>query len=571
MRFIIFITLFFPPLIFAHFYPFTNFIEQAVAASFLILGLVFVLLEINKKFSVTRFVFLWAALGILWLFVGFSNDLPRSSTWLWHLLFWVFGLCALLLGGIVKNKLESDSLAILIAWALVFSSLLQVLVGLIQYYGLLELIFPWANYGGSRLSGTLGQSNMTAFSLSLGCLSSLFLFYEFRLSRSLFFLVSVFLIFAIFLTGSRSAAIYALVFIVASVAVILFGFQVSRKRIAFGLSSFILILIAGYGLTPFIDETLTNYTSAWTSSEQGGGERSIERFSDFSSNERLCEWEKTLQFLSSGKVEALGQGLGTYSSFSFQRDMAEMTDCGVDKMWDHPHNLMISALVEWGWVGFLVVGLMLFYVFRLILKKDKDCSWFFVSSAILMFLSYSMLEYPFWNFYFLAVFLIFVTLLDDELPVKCSSTFVPKISAFMLGSVFCVVIYSTVFHYFEITEIFNKKEVSVNDKRTLYSLGSNSLYGGDAVLVRYYRFLPEPTQISQQILEAKNILAWQPNPLALTRLTLLGMLGSEFDACLSYRQLKRKYPRFIRVLNSDIVLLRNNGFAFKQELGRCDF
>ena len=188
-----------------------------------------------------------------------------------------------------------------------------------------------------------------------------------------------------------------------------------------------------------------------------------------------------------------------------------------------------------------------------------------------MFLSYSMLEYPFWNFYFLAVFLIFVTLLDDELPVKCSSTFVPKISAFMLGSVFCVVIYSTVFHYFEITEIFNKKEVSVNDKRTLYSLGSNSLYGGDAVLVRYYRFLPEPTQISQQILEAKNILAWQPNPLALTRLTLLGMLGSEFDACLSYRQLKRKYPRFIRVLNSDIVLLRNNGFAFKQELGRCDF
>jgi hypothetical protein len=571
VRLFIFISLFFPPLIFAHFFPFTDFLEQMVAATFLSVGLVVGLFGVNRIISVPRFFVFWVLLGVLWFFVGISNDLPRSSSWLWHFIVWVFGLAAIVVAGLMTDKFGRNQFSILLAWALMLSSIFQALIGLIQYYGLLELVFPWANYGGSRFSGTLGQANLTAFSLSLGSLSALFLLYVRQISKIWFCALLGGLIFAIILTGSRTSVIYVAVIFLMS-GVLLFSRRGScRPQIIFGVGALILIVILGFLFTPTVNNKISEYASIWVPEKQYGGETGIERFSDFSSYERLCEWEKALQFIASGQVDALGEGLGSYSSFSFQRDIIEITSCGVNKMWDNPHNILITSVIEWGWLGLLVIVLVLSYIAHTFLRQEKDCTWFFSGSAVLMFFFYSLLEYPLWNLYFLMLFLFFISILDSRIFVKCSSKFMPRFSSIVYILAFLAVFYNSVFSYVNITEIFNKREAGAESKLTLYSLGSNSLYGGDAVLVRYYRFLPEPSQISQQISEAKNIFSWQPNPLALTRLVVLGALSPSVDACPYFYQLHKKYPRFVNFLESDIALLRENVFIVEQNINECVF
>ena len=569
MRLIIFLTLVFPPLVFAHFYPFTDFLEQFLTATLISIGFVALLFDKTKRIIVPKLFLFWGTLGILWLFVGGLTDNVRSSSWLWYLIVWVIGGAVFLIGGKLKEMIGSERSSNLIAYSFLLTASLQVIIGLIQYYGALELLFPWANYGSGRLTGTLGQANLTAFSLAIAVVSAIYVFLNSEVSRFSLCLFLLFFVFTIFLTGSRASAIYLLILLCMLSLSFFFGEKSKRPRIAFSIIALVVTVTVSYFSTPVIDRNAIDVLSQWGIGKEIDDQRGQDRFSDFSSNERFCEWKKPVNSVLSGQTSFLGAGLGAYARYSFKMDLQDAQECKSKNMWDNPHNLLISAFIEWGVFGLLLVLSFISYLFLFFVNLRKNNVWFFSSSIISMFFVYSMLEYPLWNLYFLAVFIFIITITSDFIVYNFSSRIFPFFIGVIFLLSFSMVSYNSMLSYTTITSIFNREDVGSSEKMDLYSLGSNSLYGGMAIIVRYFRFLPEPTQISEQIAEAKNVAAWQPHPLAITRLALLSSMSSAHDACLYVWLLEEKYPRFVAVLNSDIEQAKENGFSFFQSTDEC--
>ncbi|WP_339782555.1 Wzy polymerase domain-containing protein [uncultured Marinobacter sp.] len=569
MKYIIFLTLVFPPLVFAHFFPFTDFLEQFLTATLISIGVGTLLFAKSKRIVVPKLFLFWVMLGSLWLFVGALSDYARSSSWLWYLIVWVIGGAVFLIGGKLKETIGSERSSNLVAYSLLLTASLQVIIGLIQYYGVLELLFPWANYGSSRLSGTLGQPNLTAFSIAIGVASALYVFLNSEISRFSLCLILASFIFTIFLTGSRASAIYLFILLSMLGVNFFFGKKSKRPKIIFSIIALVGIVTVSYFSVPVVDRNVINILSQWGIGKELDDQRGQDRFSDFSSNERFCEWNKSFNTLLSGQASFSGEGLGSYARYSFKMDLQNAQKCKSKNMWDNPHNILISAFIEWGVFGFLFILGFIAYLFIFFFKLRKSSVWFFSSSIISMFFIYSMLEYPLWNLYFLTVFIFIITITDDFIVYNFSS----RIFSFFIGVAFLLsfsmVSYNSVLSYTKITSIFNSKDVGSSEKTDLYSLGSNSLYGGAAIIVRYFRFLPEPYQISEQIAEARNVASWQPHPLVITRLALLSSMSSIHDACSYVWLLEEKYPRFVAVLNSDIELAKENGFSFFQSIDEC--
>ncbi|QSX34002.1 O-antigen ligase C-terminal domain-containing protein [Shewanella avicenniae] len=299
---------------------------------------------------------------------------------------------------ILDNSPPRERLQFNLTYFFVFSSLVESIFSIFQFYFLFDTDFYPKQLVGQRPFGVFQQVNIMGVYASAGFFSAFYfirkyhsVLTEHKLMRGMAYLVICITPLVLFLTASRAAILSFLVGVCCLLPIIFK--EKSEKYFEHikrcFLISVILTLVA----------VVTN----------GGGTRSVESLSGAL---RLPMWDHTLWMIS--KHPLLGWGLGSFDT-AYVTSLAERYE-GLatihERFLYHPHNEILFWLAEVGVIFSVPVFGFAIYVFYQIYKTNSQRDFLVALSCILPFAIHSMLEFPFYQsiphwFYFVSLVWIF--------------------------------------------------------------------------------------------------------------------------------------------------------------------
>ena len=255
----------------------------------------------------------------------------------------------------------------------------------------------------SSIYGNLAQPNHFADYIALGLISLGLLFQQRKLNPVYVILLSVPLLFAMTLSGSRSSWLYLLLM------VFLAWWSARRDAALRPLLRYSLLLVAGFGLMHLIVQmsfmagadsgiTTVQRMLAYNGSGDTGG--SI----------RLYLWrEAWLMFM---QFPMLGVGFGQFAWHHFQL-LPLLQGSNIAGLYNNAHNLVFQLAAEAGIAGLLALFVSFavwFYGLRRVLPSASHW-WGYAALGVLAI--HSLLEYPLWYTYFLAVAAVLLGAFDE--------------------------------------------------------------------------------------------------------------------------------------------------------------
>lgn len=345
----------------------------------------------------------WLALGLLIVVQPIFNAIIYSDT----LLFPFGALLVSVLISIAVINIPQDNHAWIIqyvAWTLLASGLLTVGTQLLQ------LFFPNNTFGfimhiADRLYGNIAQPNQAGFVLSLAVISAIYLAYLNYKNKILLGCLSfamVTLSVGISFSVSRTAVI--LLFF-ALIGTLFYRWQSHRIRVIATIG-FYMLAVAGYQLGIVL---MSSFFVAYTG--KGGADRLVQD----SVGLRPALYDRAIAAFESSPIT--GIGYGNYLEFGLTN---------IEQWWwfehaSHSHNVFTQIGAELGILGLLALLGVVFVLFRQVvlfvtgkLAQEK----YFVCLLLLMFVLYSLSEFPLWYVRFLFVFVFLIALLDDGFGFK---------------------------------------------------------------------------------------------------------------------------------------------------------
>jgi O-antigen ligase len=297
----------------------------------------------------------------------------------------------------------------ILALALVLGVLLQSMVCVMQFTGVTGWIPGVLRGPGNHyIYGQLAQRNHLGHYLMWGVLALCFLWQQRRLPNWLIWPLLIWFTGVMGLIGSRTIIVYVLV-----IGLSLFFWRwragAAANRLLLMLATAIgLVLLFQLILSPLFEMLLhINFQSGTARLEQGG----------FSQSGRQMEWHKAWLIFKSAPWFGYGWGSYAYQGFA----IADVYPNGFRQyentvLFTHCHNLVLQLLAETGIIGFLIASICFIWAIWPHFYKGFNPASIVLVSMILVSLCHSMLEYPLWYSYFLAVFVLFIAL--TPLPQK---------------------------------------------------------------------------------------------------------------------------------------------------------
>ena len=296
-----------------------------------------------------------------------------------------------------------------LATALVIGVLLQTIVCALQFAGVAGS-FPGvlAGPGNHYVYGQLAQRNHLGHYLMWGVLALCFLWQQRRLPVWLALPLLIWFTGIMGLIGSRTIIVY--------VAVIGISLLLWRCRAGKAANRFLLLLAVGIVLVLAFQLVLSPlFEWLWHISFQSGTSR-LEQ-GGFAQSGRQMEWHKAWLIFKSSPWLGYGWGSYSYQGFAiadvYPHDFRQYE---ISVLFTHCHNLILQLLAETGVVGFLIIFGCFIWAIWPHLRKGFNPASILIISLILVSLCHSMLEYPLWYVYFLAIFILCVAL--TPVPVK---------------------------------------------------------------------------------------------------------------------------------------------------------
>lgn len=290
-----------------------------------------------------------------------------------------------------------------VAWALLIGAYLQSLVCVLQFIGETSwLPGLMAGPGNHYVFGQLGQRNHLGHYLMWGVLALCYLWHERKMSGWLALLLLLWLTGVMGLVGSRTILTYIIAIGLALAFWRWRGGSQANRPIAIVALAIGLVLMAQFTLSPLL---------SWLG--QVDFQSGVMRMgaSSFEQSGRDIEWHKAWQvFLAQ---PWFGHGWGSYAYQGFVENRAysqgfRLYDTRV--LFTHSHNLVLQLLAETGVVGTaLVAGGFVWAVWGFVRQPFSAAS-MILTLMLLVSLCHSMLEYPLWYVYFLAVFVLLMAL-----------------------------------------------------------------------------------------------------------------------------------------------------------------
>jgi O-antigen ligase len=407
----------FPFLQYIHTYPLTTFYQEWWSALLGVLALTLLLApDFWQKPEVPRIAQLPIALiGVILLQWGLGMVAYFDQALLF-VLYLLFAALLMVLGARLRDCFGLEKLALVLAVFLLIGAELNALIGVLQHF---RWVTPMNWVVVSKISssvyGNLAQPNHFANYIALGLISLGLLYQKQRLKFGYVALLAAPLLFVLTLSGSRSSWLYLLLMAV------LAWWWARRDTGQRRLLRYSLLLIAGFGIMhlivqlPFMAKADSSITMQRLFGEGASGDI------------RLYLWrESWLMFTQS---PWLGVGFGQFAWHHFQL-VPLMQQGNIMGLYNNAHNLVFHLAAETGVVGLLIffasLGVWCFGLYRQHaisnrtnlmengqhqMKRDAAHWWGYAILGVLAI--HSLLEYPLWYLYFMAVAAIMLGALDE--------------------------------------------------------------------------------------------------------------------------------------------------------------
>ncbi|NOT81667.1 MAG: hypothetical protein HOP01_02925 [Gallionella sp.] len=391
----------FPFLDFNHAYPITTFYQEWWSAFFGVLAMVLLLASDYWRTPVVpRIALLPIALLVLTMVQWLLGKIAYFDQALLYVMYFLFAALLILLGARLRDCMGLPKLAMGLALALLLGAELNAGIGIVQHYrwqSILDYVVI-AKLSGV-VYGNLAQPNHFANYIALGLISLGLLFQQKKFNLGYTILLALPLLFVMTMSGSRSSWLY--LFWMTAMAWICGRRDVALKP----LLRYTVMLILGFGLMHLLAQL--QVMTAETGNVNTVG-RILAQQDD--NNIRLYLWhEAALIFM---RAPLMGVGFGQFAWQHFQL-VPQLQPHNIVGLYNNAHNVMMQLAAETGLIGLLIffaaLGMWLRAAWHITLSAAH---WW--GYAILGVLGiHSLLEYPLWYNYFLAVAAILLGMFDE--------------------------------------------------------------------------------------------------------------------------------------------------------------
>lgn len=541
-----------PPIVPVHLFPMGSFWTEWSAGVLVILAWSFLWLNGERKAGLSHSILPWLLWGgALFVSAYFAKYYLPSPVYM-ALIFWAIGALALLMVGELKREYGFVPLVLFVAQVLLLSGLLQSLLGIARYYGLLSWFTPLLHpLSSNRMNGLINYPTIAGFSLWLSIYAAVYLFWKKKITWYGLVLAAIVMGSAIIATGDRSSILYGTAMLVLALvnAIRLSGKNASVTSLH--IKQFVLpVLALGvlfallYPATHKADAVVGGYMSELgymhrdSGLNQGFSRRKGETFIGL----RGSEFEKAI-YLARSHLWA-GVGPGNYPYQSFRLDSVLKNTVREGTINSHSHNIFSMILIEEGVLGLiaLVVGMCLLGVWWWRLGANSESA--FLGAMLASFFIFSNLEFPLWYLNFLVIFLIVAALTAPVADKRFDHSWVkPSLAIVMLvvglgialnmGNTFKVLSY----------DLARPNLLSEADKNRLVSITADRFMQEYALFVYERRALPLPVGMDSQLKVLNRIIHTFPISKALLDKAILLQFKGQFDqACNLARQTAYSYP-----------------------------
>lgn len=337
--------------------------------------------------------------------LGLTADLPLAFLAILYLL---GGVALTIAVRLVACRVGSEVLVATLAWTLVAGGALSALFAVQQVWSLSQLLDEIVTTRGPNgATGNLSQANHLASYIGIGLASVSYLVMKSKLRMISAMLIGGWLVFALSLTGSRSAWLYLLVLVVLSVGWLYKRRSTESREIAFVAFAY----IGGFVLFQWLlSDTSHVITASQRLADEGGG---LEI--------RLVYWRHAFEMFLANPLLGVG-----YRSFAWENFVLVANDIEAGRTLpaslqlvavNNAHNVFLHLLAEFGALGLLLIGPLVHWIVRQAVAFWSPERWW--AWGVLSVLGvHSLLEFPLWYAYFWGVFAVALGVLEGPLPAR---------------------------------------------------------------------------------------------------------------------------------------------------------
>jgi O-antigen ligase len=388
-----------PFLHYRHAYPLTTFDQEWWAV---VLGLLAMVTLMGKAYwqsaQTPRVILLPLSLAVVALVQYAIGKVVYFEQCMLYMLYLLFVAQLMLLGAWLRRSMGIEQVAVTLAFALLCGTELSAAIGIYQHFGFHSgfdgVIVRKISAG---LYGNLAQPNHYANYITLGVVSLGMLYQQRKINVMYAVALALPLLFVMTLSGSRTTWLYILAMVMLSV------WMSYRNRVLRPLLYFAITIFCAYLAMHWLVVQLP------VSTGQEVDTNSL-RMSDTSSHIRLYLWhEAVLIFMQS---PLLGVGFGQYAFHHFELQPI-LQPAYVSGLYNNAHNVVLQLAAETGLAGLLALFVSMgAWVFGL-RNAERSAAHWWCYALIAVITIHSLLEYPLWYAYFLAIIAFLLGMADE--------------------------------------------------------------------------------------------------------------------------------------------------------------
>lgn len=312
----------------------------------------------------------------------------------------------------LRERFGQRELTVWLAWALLGGALIQSLIGAAQLTDLAEtlggVLFYDRAHPTTNIFGHIGQRNQFAHYLMWGVVAGCYLHAAGKLPARWLWGLVAWLALLLAWAGSRTILLYLLAL---SVLALVWHWRIgdgASRRLRNVLWVSCALILAAQFLLPWVNQLVS-----LLSHESVGGASGLERLAangDGMGSRRFAEMQKAWLVFQAHPLWGVGWSQFAAESVRLQT-LPQFAAAGFNSgLFTNAHNLVLQLLAEMGGVvTLLVLGGFAWAVWPYF-RQRAELEHVLPLGGMAVTLIHSLLEYPLWYLYFLAVLVIFVAL-----------------------------------------------------------------------------------------------------------------------------------------------------------------